>query len=86
MLRKLGLKLLLVALTLCCGSLYQQGCFESLVLGANPCGTVLAVCTPEQWLRAVFPLVTVPNYESDPSCSIPFRCGPYPPAGSAPVP
>lgn len=86
MLRRLGLRLLLVMMVLGCGSLYQQGCYESTLLAANPCGTVLGICGPEDWLRAVFPAITIPSYEIDPSCTIPFTCGPYPPASNLPVP
>ena len=79
MARQLGLRILLVGLAIGCGRLYQQGCYESALLAANPCGTVLGICTPAAWLRAVFPAITVPNYESDPSCTIPFTCTAYPP-------
>ena len=84
MFRKLGLKLLLVGLTITCGRLYQSGCYESFLLGINPCGTVLAICTPEDWYRAISPALTFPNYELDPSCTIPYSCGAYPPAVTPP--
>ena len=84
MFRKLGAKLLLVALAATCGRLYQSGCYESMLVGLNPCGTVLAICTPEDWYRAISPALTFPNYELDPSCTIPYSCGAYPPAVTPP--
>ena len=85
MFRKLGAKLLLVVLAATCGRLYQSGCYESMLVGLNPCGTVLAICTPEDWYRAISPALTFPNYELDPSCTIPYSCGTaYPPPVTPP--
>jgi len=84
MFRKLGVRLLLIFLVVTCGRLYQSGCYESVLLGLNPCGTVLAICTPEDWYRAISPALTWPNYELDPSCTIPYSCGAYPPPVTPP--
>ncbi len=40
----------------------------------NPCGTILStdICTPESWYARLF---TVPQWNIDPSCPIPYQCG-----------
>ena len=84
MFRKLGLRLWLIGLTVICGRLFQSGCYESFLFAINPCGTVLDICTPEDWYRAISPALTWPNYDLDPSCTIPYSCGAYPPAVTPP--
>ena len=85
--RKVGLKLALTAGLVTGGTLYAGGCYQDLLVSVNPCGTVFAFCTPGDWLRAIDPVIEYPDYELDPSCTMPFRCGDYPGAiSNAPDP
>jgi hypothetical protein len=68
--------LLLMALPLA-GTVMASGCLETALLALNPCGTVLKNCTPETWYALVWPVIEAPNYDRDPSCTIPYGCGPW---------
>ena len=48
----------------------------------NPCGTVFAFCDAED---VDFLNRTIPDFEDDPTCTIPFACGDSP-FGSGPGP
>jgi len=73
-------RVLLAALVLTSGSLFASSCLETFLMAFNPCGTIFAFCTEQDWLRIIDPVITAPNYDVDPSCTIPFRCDPpYPP-------
>ncbi len=57
------------------GTTFAPGCVETALLAVNPCGTVLENCTPQEWYELIWPIVNAPDYERDPSCSIPYACG-----------
>ena len=52
-----------------------DGCINTLA-SINLCGTVLTFCTPADQLNLFFPYLSIPDYKSDPSCTIPLGCGP----------
>ncbi len=56
------------------GTTLAPGCVETGLLALNPCGTVLN-CSPESYYATIWPLITAPDYERDPSCTIPYGCG-----------
>jgi hypothetical protein len=41
----------------------------------NPCGTILSNCDPTDWWTIIWPVIEAPNYDRDPSCTIPYLCG-----------
>ncbi len=58
------------------GGLYAcEGCLCNNLWRFNPCGTILSttICTPTDWYARVF---DSPNWHVDPTCPIPFQCGP----------
>jgi hypothetical protein len=66
----------LAAAVLAGGTMFGNGCMNAL-LSITPCGTIvpLTVCTPVDQLNLVFPLLEIPDFRTDPSCTIPFGCG-----------
>lgn len=56
------------------GAVFDNGCFNTLA-SINVCGTVLTFCTPADQINLLFPYLTIPDYSTDPSCTIPFGCG-----------
>ena len=76
--RRYGRKMILAALAATAGCVYASGCMQTAALSLNPCGTLFAFCTADDWLRAIDPLVTYPDFELDPSCTMPYQCGDYP--------
>jgi len=96
MTRKMKWRGTLAAALLSGGMLYQNGCLNALY-SIQICGVVLpaTVCTPEDQLLLVFPFLEVPDFEIDPTCTIPFGCfdrgddvndGEYPFGGGPPNP
>lgn len=69
LMKKFFEKLILTVILLATLSMVMGGCVINL------CGTVLTFCTPIDQLNLMFPLLQVPDYDSDPSCSIPLGCG-----------
>jgi len=68
--------MLLLVGPLAVGTTLNVGCLETFLSAVNPCGTVLANCEPADWYRwIVWPFVEYPDYERDPSCTIPYACG-----------
>ncbi len=57
------------------GTLYSGSCVSENLWRFNPCGTILnaSICTSTDWYSRVFDL---PNWHVDPTCPIPFQCGP----------
>ena len=39
------------------------------------CGSVLTFCEPSDQISLFFPILEFPDYDADPSCSIPLNCG-----------
>jgi len=70
MLRKtlVGLSVLLGGSTV-----LDNGCINT-VASLPICGTVLTFCTPTDQLNLFFPMLDLPNYDWDPSCTIPMGC------------
>ncbi len=61
---------------------FGVGACRGLTEFFNPCGTVFAFCAAED---VDFLNRTIPDFEDDPSCTIPFACGDLP-FGSGPGP
>lgn len=70
--------LMLIAASAAGGSLMQVGCAKTIAANVNPCGTLLSTnyCDPFQW-NTLF--VTPADYDRDPTCTIPYFCGQWPP-------
>jgi hypothetical protein len=66
--RRIGIQIVLTSSV--CGATYGlTGCLSSVATNFNPCGTVLT-CDPAEWdLMLMDP--TEPNYDYNPTCSIP---------------
>ncbi len=61
---------------------FGLGACADLTAFLNPCGTLLANCTAEELDTLRF---SVPDFQNDPSCTIPGACGDFP-FGSGPGP
>ncbi len=72
--RKLRKVLIGVSTVLAGGTLLANGCMNTLA-SLNLCGTVLTFCTPADQLNLFFPMLEVPDFATDPSCTIPLGCG-----------
>lgn len=77
------LQVLLAAALL--GTTFQAGtgCIGTIARNVNPCGTIL-VCDPLEYDLMWTDQSDWPDYNIDPTCTIPGECGetPFPPAGS----
>jgi hypothetical protein len=56
------------------GSVLGSGCMNTLA-SINLCGTVFTFCTPTDQLNLLFPMLELPDFDTDPSCTIPLGCG-----------
>ena len=56
------------------GTVLSSGCMNTLA-SVNLCGTVFPWCEPVDQLNLMFPYLDVPDFGSDPSCTIPLGCG-----------
>ncbi|MBN2560616.1 MAG: hypothetical protein JXQ75_06775 [Phycisphaerae bacterium] len=56
------------------GTVLSNGCMN-VIASTNPCGTVFTFCAPVDWLNLWYPMLETPDYDSDPSCTIPLGCG-----------
>lgn len=56
------------------GTVFQGNCANAL-FSLPICGGVLTFCTPSDQLNILFPLLTTPDFNSDPTCTIPLGCG-----------
>ena len=72
--RRVAVSMLMLA-PLLAGTVLSSGCLETALLAANPCGTIFKNCTPDTWYAVIWPVIEAPNYDKDPSCTIPFGCG-----------
>lgn len=50
------------------------GCMNTLA-NINVCGTIFTFCTPADQINLMFPYLDYPDYNADPSCTIPLGCG-----------
>jgi hypothetical protein len=72
--RKLLTKAMLAAsLLFAGGTILSNGCINTLA-SINLCGTVFTFCTPVDQLNLLYPLLEVPDWDTDPSCTLPFGC------------
>jgi len=73
--------LVLIAASAGGGSLLQVGCARTIGANVNPCGTILSpqICNAFGW-DALF--VTADDWDRDPTCTIPYFCGPWPPTAA----
>ncbi len=55
------------------GTVLDNGCFNTLA-SINVCGTILTFCTPADQINMLFPYLEVPDFQTDPSCTIPLGC------------
>jgi len=55
------------------GTLLQGNCFNA-VASLPICGGILTFCTPNDQLNVLFPLLTTPDFNADPTCTIPLGC------------
>jgi hypothetical protein len=63
-----------LSIALAGGTLLDNGCINTLA-SIPVCGTVLAFCTPQDQLNLMYGMLEVPNYDWDPSCTVPYGCG-----------
>jgi hypothetical protein len=63
-----------LSIALAGGTLLDNGCINTLA-SIPVCGTVLTFCTPQDQLNLMYSMLDVPNYEWDPSCTVPYGCG-----------
>lgn len=56
------------------GTVLQSNC-ANIAYSLPICGTVLTFCTPTDQLNVLFPLLEIPDFNADPSCTIPLGCG-----------
>lgn len=71
--KKLQKVLFGLSLVLGGGTMLDNGCINT-VASLPICGTVLTFCTPTDQLNLFFPMLDLPNYDWDPSCTIPMGC------------
>jgi len=55
------------------GTVFQGTCANAL-FSLPICGAVLTFCTPFDQVNVLFPLLTTPDFNADPSCTIPLGC------------
>lgn len=55
------------------GTVLSNGCMNTLA-SINVCGTVFTFCTPGDQLSLLWPYLEIPDYQTDPSCTIPMGC------------
>jgi hypothetical protein len=72
--RKLNRALIGLSVLLGGGTVLSDGCINTIA-SIPICGTVLTFCTPADQLNLFFPMLEVPDFNSDPSCTIPLGCG-----------
>lgn len=55
------------------GTVLQSNCANA-IYSLPICGAILTFCTPTDQLNALFPLLETPDFNADPSCTIPLGC------------
>lgn len=92
--RKVKKVMIALSTLLAGGTVLDNGCINTIA-SIPFCGALLTFCTPADQLNLFLPSLQVPDYDTDPSCTIPLGCGggdlytnipPGFPGGSAPVP
>ncbi len=63
-----------VAAFLAGGTVLQSNC-ANVIYSLPICGAVLTFCTPTDQLNILFPLLETPDFNADPTCTIPLGCG-----------
>ena len=56
------------------GTVLSTSCMNT-VASIPLCGTVFHWCTPADQLNLFLPVIDVPDYDTDPSCTLPMGCG-----------
>ena len=80
--------LLSVSVLLAGGTVLSNGCINTLA-SLPICGGILTFCTPGDQLTLLYPMLEIPDFNADPSCTIPLGCGGQAPSGTdlfGPVP
>jgi hypothetical protein len=72
--RLLSKALVSMSAVLAGGMVLGDGCMSTLAT-TNLCGTVFPWCTPADQLNLMWPILDIPDYSADPSCTIPLGCG-----------
>ena len=65
--------LLSVSILLAGGTVLSNGCINTLA-SLPICGGILTFCTPADQLNLLYPMLEVPDFDTDPSCTIPLGC------------
>lgn len=63
-----------LSMVLATGTVFNNGCINTLA-SINVCGTLFTFCTPADQINLLFPYLEVPDFDADPSCTIPLGCG-----------
>jgi hypothetical protein len=66
--------LLFASALLASGTVFSNGC-TSTIASLPLCGSVFDFCAPGDQLSLFWPYLEVPDYQADPSCTIPMGCG-----------
>ena len=66
--------LLSVSILLAGGTVLSNGCINTLA-SLPICGGILTFCTPSDQLNLLYPMLEIPDFNADPSCTIPLGCG-----------
>jgi len=56
------------------GTVLGSGCMNTLA-SVNLCGTVFPWCDPVDQVNLLYPMLELPDFDVDPSCTIPLGCG-----------
>jgi hypothetical protein len=60
------------------GTTFQAGCLGTLMRNFNPCGTIIE-CDPLEYDYLAYGLPeNAPDWDLDPTCTLPGFCGPVP--------
>lgn len=72
--KSLQRKLVVLGAIVAGGSLYAGACINTLA-SLPICGGLLTFCTPADQINVLFPYLDTPDFNADPSCTIPLGCG-----------
>ncbi|HVP10219.1 MAG TPA: hypothetical protein VMV94_03425 [Phycisphaerae bacterium] len=71
--KKIQKVVLALSIALAGGTVLGDGCINTLA-SIPICGTVLTFCTPQDQLNLFYPMLETPNFQWDPSCTVPYGC------------